>query len=151
MDRFRYRFRSVWDLDAPPGVVFAVLARPADYPRWWPQVRAATTPGRGRGMVRVRSLLPYELTIGIREVRRDPRAGVLEAVIRGDLRGTARWTVTARGPGSRAVYEQEVEVLRPLLRRLTVPARPLLRANHALMMRAGRRGLAAYLRTRHRI
>ncbi len=34
---------------------------------------------------------------------------------------------------------------KPLLRRLAVPGRPLFRANHRLMMRAGRRGLAAHL------
>ncbi|QDY75899.1 SRPBCC family protein [Streptomyces qinzhouensis] len=151
MDRFRYRFRSVWDLDAPPGSVLAVLARPADYPRWWPQVREVTLLGEDRGTVRVRSLLPYELNLGVRAVRSDLAAGVLEITMYGDLDGRARWTVTAHGRGSRAVYEQEVEVRRPLLRRLTGPARPLLRANHALMMRSGRRGLTAYLRTGHRI
>ncbi|MFJ8230983.1 SRPBCC family protein [Streptomyces sp. NPDC094448] len=153
MDRFRYhyRFRSVWQLDAPPGAVLAVLSRPGDYPRWWPQVRAVTLLGADRGTVRVRSLLPYELNLTAHAVRRDPAAGILEIAMRGDLDGWARWTVTARCRGSRVVYEQEVEVRRPLLRRLAGPGRPLLRANHALMMRAGRRGLTAYLRAGHRI
>jgi hypothetical protein len=44
-----------------------------------------------------------------------------------------------------AVYEQRVEVRRPLLRWLAVPARPFFRANHALMMAAGRRGLERWL------
>ena len=76
---------------------------------------------------------------------RDPGAGVLEIAMRGDLAGWARWTVRARGGGTRAVFEQDVEVRKPLLRRLALLGRPLFLANHALMMRAGRRGLAAWL------
>ena len=47
--------------------------------------------------------------------------------------------------GTRARYEQEVDVGKPLLRRLAVPCRPAFRLNHALMMRSGQRGLRAYL------
>ena len=43
----------------------------------------------------------------------------------GDLDGWARWTLTADGTGTRARYEQEVEVNKPLLRRLAVPGRPV--------------------------
>jgi hypothetical protein len=97
------------------------------------------------GTIRIRSLLPYDLTFTAREVRRDPVAGVLETALSGDIEGWARWTVTAGGPGALARYEQVVDVHKPLLRRFAVPGRPLFRANHRLMMRAGRRGLAAYL------
>ncbi|MEU3603327.1 SRPBCC family protein [Streptomyces sp. NPDC006798] len=145
MDWFRYRFHCVWDIDAPPEAVFAALARPADYPRWWPQVRAVTDLGDGRGSARFRSLLPYELAVTARAVRRDPESGVLQIDLRGDLEGWARWTVGPRGPGTRAVYDQEVEIRRPLMRRLAVPCRPLFRANHTVMMRAGRAGLGRYL------
>ena len=90
-------------------------------------------------------LLPYALTFTAREVRRDPAAGVLEIAMTGDIEGWARWTVTAHGTGSLARYEQVVDVTKPLLRRFAVPGRPLFRANHRLMMRAGRRGLLRYL------
>ena len=59
----------------------------------------------------------------------------------GDIEGWARWTVTPHGGGSLARYEQVVDVNKPLLRRFAVPGRPIFRANHWLMMRAGRRGL----------
>lgn len=145
MDWNHYRFVSVWVFPAPPGAVFAHLAHIEDYPRWWPQVREATRSDDGSGTTRVRSFLPYDVVTTVSERRRDPARGILEAALGGDLDGWARWTVTAYGSGTRVVYEQEVEVRRALLRALALPCRPVLRANHALMMRAGRRGLAAAL------
>ncbi|MFG3348904.1 SRPBCC family protein [Streptomyces sp. NPDC048018] len=147
MDWCRYRFRSVWCLDAPPAAVYAVLERAEEYPRWWPQVREVVSRDERTGTARFRSLLPYDLVVTAEARRQDPAAGVLEVAMRGDLDGWARWTLTTLpGGATRALYEQEVEVRRPLMRALAVPARPLFRANHALMMRGGRRGLAAHLR-----
>ncbi|MEV5609793.1 SRPBCC family protein [Streptomyces sp. NPDC052225] len=141
-----YRFRSVWNLPAPPAAVFAVLERAEEYPAWWPQVRAVTPLDDTSGVAVFRSFLPYELTVTAREKRRDPAAGVLEIAMSGDLDGWARWTLRARGGGgTRAVYDQEVEVRRPLMRRFAVPGRLVFLANHAWMMRGGRRGLAARL------
>ncbi|MEU9759320.1 SRPBCC family protein [Streptomyces sp. NPDC047985] len=145
MDWNRYHFTSSWDLPAPPTAVYAVLEQADDYPRWWRQVREVTPLDAVTRATRIRSVLPYDLVVTMRERRRDPRAGVLEAVLDGDLDGWARWTVTVQGTGSRVVYEQEVEVRRRLMRILAVPGRAVFRANHALMMRAGRRGLTARL------
>ncbi|MFE4796892.1 SRPBCC family protein [Streptomyces sp. NPDC056708] len=145
MDWSRYRFVSVWDLPGPPDAVYEILGRADDYPRWWPQIREVTSVDGATVTTRIRSFLPYELVMTVRERRRDPGARVLEATLSGDLDGWARWTVTAHGTGSRATYEQEVEVHRRLMRLLAVPGRAVFRANHALMMRAGRRGLTARL------
>ncbi|WP_405410914.1 SRPBCC family protein [Streptomyces decoyicus] len=141
----RYRFRSVWLLNAPPTVVYAVLERAEAYPRWWPQVREVNPLDDRSGTARFRSLLPYDLTVVATERLRDPGAGVLEIGMRGDLAGWARWTVVPGAGGTRAVFEQDVEVCKPLLRRFALLGRPVFLANHALMMRAGRRGLAAWL------
>ncbi|RZU11495.1 SRPBCC family protein [Streptomyces sp. BK239] len=146
MDWTHYRFRSLWFLTAPPEAVYGALERPEDYPRWWPQVREVTRIDDTTGVVRVRSLLPYDITFTARETCRDPAAGVLEIAMTGDLDGWARWTVTPRGTGALARYDQVVDVAKPMLRRFAVPGRPLFRANHRLMMRAGRRGLNGYLR-----
>ncbi|WP_330176750.1 polyketide cyclase [Streptomyces sp. NBC_01498] len=149
MDWYRYRFRAVWELDAPPDTVFGVLERAGDYPGWWPQVREVTPAGERAGTARFRSLFPYDLVVGARESGNDPVARVLEIEMSGDLEGWARWTLRARGDGTSALYEQEVVVNKPLLRRLAVPGRPFFLANHALMMRAGRRGLRKVLAHRH--
>ncbi|MBW5481741.1 SRPBCC family protein [Streptomyces bambusae] len=146
MDWNHYRFRSVWDIPAPPARVYAALASAEEYPRWWPQVRRVARLDDRTGSARFRSFLPYELHVTLTELLHDPARGVLEAALRGDLDGWARWTVRPHGGrGTRALYEQEVEVRKPLMRRLAVPGRPVFRLNHALMMRAGRRGLTAHL------
>ncbi|MFJ6720371.1 MULTISPECIES: SRPBCC family protein [unclassified Streptomyces] len=144
----RFRFRSVWDLDAPPALVYRALERVEDYPRWWPQVRRLESAAGDAATAVIRSALPYELRVTVTELLRDPAGGVLEVALSGDVEGWARWTVRTRGTGTRAVYEQEVEVRRPLMRRLAVPGRPLFRLNHTLMMRAGQRALAAWLAAR---
>lgn len=145
MDWNHYRFRSLWPLPAPAPDVYRALERIEDYPRWWPQVREVTRLDDTSGVLRFRSLLPYELTATVREGRRDPAAGVLEVAMSGDMEGWARWTVAPHGTATLVRYDQEVVVRKPLLRRLAVPGRPLFRANHRLMMRAGRQGLAAHL------
>ncbi|MFJ7958589.1 SRPBCC family protein [Streptomyces sp. NPDC096319] len=146
MDWYRYRFRCVWRLAAPPEAVYAVLERAEEYPSWWPQVREVVPVDDATGTARFRSVLPYDLVVTARSLRRDPDARVLEVGLGGDLEGWARWTLTPEGTGTRALYEQEVEVRARLLRALAVPGRPFFRVNHALMMRGGRRGLAARLR-----
>ncbi|MET7654020.1 MULTISPECIES: SRPBCC family protein [unclassified Streptomyces] len=146
MDWTRYRFRSLWALPAPPARVYDALERVEEYPRWWRQVREVNRVDGATGVIRIRALLPYDMTFTAREVRRDAAAGILESAFSGDIDGWARWTVTADGPGTLARYDQVVQVGKPLLRVLAVPGRPLFRLNHRLMMRAGRRGLAAYLR-----
>ncbi|KUN97311.1 SRPBCC family protein [Streptomyces caeruleatus] len=145
MDWSHYRFRSLWALPAPPATVYDLLAEAEDYPRWWPQVREVDRIDDTSGVITIRSVLPYDMTFTAREVRRDRAAGVLEIAMSGDIEGWARWTITPHGSGTLARYDQVVDVNKPLLRRLAVPGRPLFRANHRLMMRAGRRGLLAHL------
>ncbi|MGW0704716.1 SRPBCC family protein [Streptomyces sp. NPDC002643] len=145
MDWCHYRFRSLWALPLPPTAAYEVLRQAEDYPRWWPQVREVTRIDDTSGTIRIRSALPYDLRFTARQVRNDPAAGVLEIEMTGDVDGWARWTITPDGEGTLARYDQEVDVTKPLLRRLAVPGRLVFRANHTLMMRAGRRGLLAHL------
>ncbi len=147
MDWSHYRFRSVWRLDAEPDAVYRVLERPDHYPGWWPQVREVRQTGDISGVLRFRSVLPYDLTVTARSTRHDPDARVLEVAMTGDLEGWVRWTVQpgAAARTTRLLFEQEVVVRKALMRALAVPCRPLFRANHALMMRGGRLGLLARL------
>ncbi|MGX2998262.1 SRPBCC family protein [Streptomyces sp. JNUCC 64] len=146
MDWCHYRFHSRWELSAPPAAVLAVLERAGEYPRWWPQVRAVEPdPEGGGGTARFRSFLPFTLAVTVTRVRRDPAAGVLEAVLTGDLDGWIRWTLMPRDGGTVVLFDQEVEARAALTRVLAVPGRPLFRLNHAWMMRGGRRGIAALL------
>ncbi len=132
-------------MPAAPSRVYDVLERAAEYPSWWPQVREVTGLGEEHGRARFRSVLPYDLTVTAHAVRRDPGTRVLEIAMSGDLEGWARWTILPNSRGSSVLYEQQVEVRKPLLRLLALPGRPLFLANHALMMRSGQRGLRLLL------
>jgi hypothetical protein len=125
--------------------VYAVLADVAGYPRWWPQVRSARQLDERSGELRCRSLLPYDLVFSARQVVADPVARVLRARLDGDLCGQSEWQITADGTGASAVFVEDVEVAKPMLRRLGLLARPLLRANHDVMMRSGETGLRRHL------
>ena len=145
MDPNFYRFRSTWRLAAEPSAVYRALESVDHYPRWWPEVRTIRQIDDITGEIVCRALLPYELRFTVRQVRRDPEDGVLEASMVGDLEGRSAWTVTGDGRSTVAVFEQEVVANKSLLRRLALVGRPVFKLNHALMMRHGHRGLAAYL------
>ncbi len=145
MDLNRYRFHSRWELPAAPGAVYRVLEDVPGYPHWWREVREVRRTGETEGVLRFRSLLPYDLRVTARVSRQDPDARLIEAALGGDLVGTLVWRVGAVPGGARVDFEQDVRVTSRMMRLLAVPGRPFFRANHALMMRSGRAGLARLL------
>lgn len=146
MSRHLYVFRSKWIVPAPAATVFDTLAALDKYPQWWPQVRSTRPIDDDTCEIEVRSHLPYSLRMTAHHSRRDAAAGVLEARLTGDLIGKSRWTMapTPDGTGTVLEFGEEVEMIRPLLRRLSF-ARPAFRANHSVMMRSGERGLRRHL------
>ncbi len=142
----RYVFRSEWRLSAGPDRVFAALADVEAYPAWWPQVRATRRLSDSSGEMTCRSLLPYDLVITLSQEIADPVAGVLAVRLTGDIAGTSRWTVSAdpRG-GTLAVFDEDVEVHKTLVRTAGMLGRPALRFNHEFMMRSGLSGLRRHL------
>ncbi len=137
-----YRFESRWHLGGSRQAAYDVLIDVERYPDWWPQVRAVVNLGYDRGLVVCRSVLPFNLYLELHPSVRDPGAGVLEVGIEGDLVGWSRYTLTPTPSGVDVHYEQEVETRSRLLAAARW-VRPLVRANHGLMMRSARRGLAA--------
>ena len=140
-----YRFDNMWNLLAPQEQVFAALADVEDYERWWPQIREVHRIDADRGRVRIRSLLPYTLDLVLARSIRDETGGILRVDIAGDLQGWCAWELTPDQAGTRAQFSQEVQVTVPMLQRAPFAIRPLLRGNHAHMMRSGERGLRKYL------
>jgi hypothetical protein len=143
--RHRYIFRSSWRLEAPPADVTAALEEVGSYPAWWPEVRAATRIDDDTYELRCRSTLPYDLVLETQRSVHDTVGGVLEANLIGDLEGFSRWTITPDGPGTLAVFDEDVVANKRLLQMLEPVARPAFKANHWLMMRHGRAGLRVYL------
>ena len=145
MSRHFYVFRSDWVVPASQPVVFETLAKLDEYPSWWREVRNTRPIDEQTCELEIRSSLPYSLHMTAPHSRKDATEGVLEARLSGDLVGHSRWTMTPGPAGGTALtFSEEVEVTRPLLRRLSF-ARPAFRWNHTLMMRSGERGLRRHL------
>ncbi|SDM41522.1 Polyketide cyclase / dehydrase and lipid transport [Lentzea albidocapillata subsp. violacea] len=141
----RYRFRSVWHVDASPADVYEVLSDIANYPLWWREVRRATKIDDETGELRCRSFLPFDLVVQVRHSIRNQQAGLLRATLSGDLEGYASWEIIGRDGGTDLLFDQEVVVNKALLRRLVLIAKPFFRGNHDVMMRGGFKGLKAAL------
>lgn len=140
-----FRFHHVWRLPAPEDVAWSALADVERYDRWWPQVRRVERIDDDSGRARIRSVLPYTLDLVLTREAEDHAAGLLRVRVDGDLEGWCQWTVRGDGQQSLAVFDQEAVVTPALLARTARLTGPLLRANHAWMMRGGREGLARHL------
>ena len=132
-------------MEAPVARVIPLLRDPETYPIWWPEVKEATRLNAEAYRMRVRSLLPYDLSFITTKSREDLAAGILEASLTGDIEGTSRWLIASTMRGARVIFEEQVTTHKPLLNRLALIARPAFKGNHALMMRRGRAGLRGYL------
>lgn len=141
----RYRFLSRWTVDAPPEAVYAAIYEVVRYPAWWPEVKEARKLDEDRMWMRTRSFLPYDLSFELERTIADPRAGILEARLRGDLDGVIRWTIEPGGDGSRITFDEDVATTKPLMNRLAPLVRPAYAANHVVMMAHGQAGLRTFL------
>ena len=144
-----FTFHHEWSFAAPQEVVLASLADIEGYPRWWPQVRSVGRLDERSGRARIRSALPLTLHLVLTREIEDHARGRLRVRLDGDLEGWAQWSVDSdpQGGGACATFDQDVRVAARWSRAATLsPA--VLRANHAWMMRQGRRGLARSLSRR---
>ena len=148
-----FRFQHTWLVPAGVTATFAALADVDAYPQWWPQVRGVRRIDADSGHAYVRSLLPYTLDLVLTREVEDADAGLLRVRIGGDLEGWSEFRLEPGagdgGEGAGVVtlarYAQEAVVTTLGLDRLTPVAAPVLRLNHAWMMRSGERGLAAWV------
>ena len=141
-----FRFRHTWHVPADLGTTFDVLADVDRYPSWWPQVRGAARIDADSGHAYVRSLLPFTLDLVLTRDVEDAATGVLRVRIGGDLDGWSAFRLSVGASGSTiARYEQEARISVLGLSRLVPVTAPVLRLNHAWMMRSGERGLARWI------
>jgi hypothetical protein len=139
-----YVFTDSWEMPAPTDRVHEVLVDLEHYVDWWPQVRAVASLGPDDALVVCRSLLPYDLELALHAEERDRDS--LRVGIDGPIRGFAHWRLTPTGAGTRLDFEQRVHAVTRTFRWASYVARPILRANHAWMMRGAEQGLASRLR-----
>ncbi|EHR51714.1 Polyketide cyclase / dehydrase and lipid transport [Saccharomonospora marina XMU15] len=147
-----YVFRATWTISASPDAVFAAVVDVASYPRWWPDVRSVRpcddSGGTGgdtdTALLICRSTLPLPITVRMRRVEQNRPEGRVAVALTGDLEGVLTGLVVADN-GTRLEITQRVVARTTVLRSLSLVARPLLRVNHAMMMRRGLRGLRAHV------
>jgi hypothetical protein len=141
----RYRFSNVWPGRADAGEVLKALVDVGSYPSWWTDVREVRQVDEDSGYARCRAVLPYALNLRLRRVEEDPENGRLRGDIGGDLVGGVGAVVSGHGEWTVVRISQEVTLAKEPLSWFEPLLRPVLRANHAVMMRRGQRGLRRLL------
>ena len=129
-----YAFRDEWEVRAPAQAVYAALADARTYPNWWRPVYIGVVADGPAELGSIstqhfRGRLPYHLRTQSTITSLEP-GRLLEADVRGDLRGHGVWRLTPTPSGTHVRFEWTVFAERPLLRIMTPVLRPLLRANH---------------------
>jgi polyketide cyclase/dehydrase/lipid transport protein len=141
-----YVFHSTWDLPAQPERVFTALADLANYPRWWPEFKAARLGSDDHGEFALRSILPITLRFTLDRDLEDPATGLLRARAGGDIDGTVQWELhPASRQGTRVQFTQDVILRHRLAARIDRFIRPTLEWNHRMAMKSGAAGLTEYL------
>jgi uncharacterized protein YndB with AHSA1/START domain len=144
-----YAFVDEWEVSAPAADVYAVLADARTYPDWWRPVYIGVV-AHGPAEVgsvssqHFRGRLPYHLRTESTITRLEPER-LIEADVRGDLRGHGVWRLTPSPIGTHVRFEWNVFADRPLLRVMTPALRPLLRANHRWAISRAKEGLEPYV------
>jgi len=144
-DRVLFLERGRILLDAPRDAAYAAIYEVVGYPTWWPEVKMVRKLDADRFWLRTRSILPYNLSFSLDRQIADPAAGVLEAMLRGDLEGRIRWTIEPAAGGCRITFDEDVVTNKTALHALAPIARPAFVANHGLMMAHGQAGLRPFL------
>lgn len=135
-----FRSSRSWRIDAPTERVWAALADADRYADWWPFLRGLDT---GEGFVdgavwtcAVRPPLPYSVRFRVHLVRIVPGRSV-RAAVSGDVTGDATLEVSPEGDSTALALRSELRPSRPLLRGLSLVARPVARWGHDAVLDQG--------------
>ncbi len=146
-----YNLVTVWRLPSPAPVIWRILSRAWEWPRWWPFVERVEVlePGDDRGLgARHRhhwkTCLPYRLRFELTVIRIDPLIRV-DTRVSGDLVGIGRCRLRSRGDTTVIRYDWHVHTTRGWMNRLAPVARPVFLWNHQRVMAAGEAALRRLL------
>jgi len=148
-----YSFVTTWRHHAPIDQVYDAISDSLSWPEWWSTVTnveeiAAGESGTGVGNVRrytFKGSLPYTLSFDL-AVTEMTKPRTLAGRAAGELEGTGVWTLTEEPDGvTVARYDWNVRTTRWWMNLLAPLARPIFKANHDIVMRAGAAGLCTRL------
>lgn len=129
-----------WTLPAGQPAVWAALADVDRYRSWWPWLVAFQADALEEGAVwrcRISPPTPYVLRFALTLVRVVPLATV-EATVAGDIVGTATLELSAGEPGTTELrLVSDLAPGSPVLRAVSVVARPLARFGHDWVLDTG--------------
>jgi hypothetical protein len=136
-----FAFDRAWEFAVTPEALWATLARTESYRDWWPWLRELAVEGDGlvagsAAHVVIQAPLPYQLRCSVHVDEAVPSERLV-ATVTGDLAGPARLELVPHGDGTTARLVWELAVTSPLLRPLSVVARPALAWAHDRIVEHG--------------
>ncbi|WP_428655675.1 SRPBCC family protein [Runella sp.] len=150
-----YHFITEWHIQATPEEIYRILEDVDSLAKWWPSVYLdvkVLERGQKGGVGKVVELytkgwLPYTLRWKFRVMNTIfPKGFALEAF--GDLAGKGIWTFIPERSGTKVIYDWQIEVEKPLLKKLSFLLKPLFSMNHGWAMKKGLESLELELRRR---
>jgi uncharacterized protein YndB with AHSA1/START domain/ketosteroid isomerase-like protein len=145
-------FAYEWIVDAPVDAVFEAVADARTYPDWWiPTYRSVEAPGPAAPGVAstqiVRTRFPFAVRIRAEIVELDaPR--LLRSRFEGGLGGEDAWTFTPRNGSTTVRWAGFASPEVPVVRRVGLLARLLVRVNARWAAKRAQDGLERYARAR---
>lgn len=148
-----YSFRTRWRIEAPADRCWREIVAVATggSGAWWRRLRVTEPTSRlepgARIAAVVRAPFGYALRFALR-ITAVEAGHAVDADSRGDLHGRGRVEVHERGAGSEIRFAWDVTVRRRWMAVASPLLRPVFAAGHAVVMRAGERGLRRALEGR---
>lgn len=151
--KHRFILISRWHLSCGVADAWSRIAKPRDWPRWWPQARQVCVEGvacdtphvGGTALIEWKTRLGYGLKLRVTTTHVLPPFE-LEGTAEGDLIGRGLWLLEPQaapaGGGVMVTYRWDVRLTRAWMRWCAPLLRPLFAWNHFDVMRAGAMGLA---------
>jgi hypothetical protein len=150
----KYRFVTIWQIEAPLEDVCKAISHSLSWPLWWHNVESVVelSPGNLQGIGSIRRYtwrgrLPYRLTFDIRVIHIVPLASI-EGVASGDVEGKGCWSFTVEGSITIVHYEWNVDTTPIWMNLFSSLLRPLIEWNHNAVMQQGGKALAHLLNAR---
>lgn len=143
-----YHFTSTWQLKAPRKAVWDVINNSTQWSEWWKSIEKAEELYSGDsnsiGNVRsytIKSPVGYKLHFGLELTKREPDS-VLEGNATGDLIGKGAWYFKEKGSITTVIIRWDVATTIGWMNTFRFILSPILKWNHAQVMKKGAKGLA---------